>query len=331
DQARRSCTPGTRVQILNDIDRWADNLQANAPSGYWICGMAGTGKSTIAKSVCMSLKDKEHLAAAFFCSRQMEDCRDYRQIIPTIAYQLSRYSCRFAEVLQIQLEKEQDLATKECSEQLNKLVANPWKEAKRAGEFDTFTPVIVIDALDECEEIDELLKILVPAIQKQMFMGLKFFFTSRPEQHVSLHMGPSGQVDKFELHNVEEEVVKEDILKFLKAELINWSIPEKDMQIIVQKSGKLFIYASTIVRYITTSPGHKQQRLSKVINSAHHPDKQETKHLDALYAEIINTAFSSDSLEREEIMQCLTIVYTSILSGRPMSCTLISKLLGPEL
>ncbi|KAK7435418.1 hypothetical protein VKT23_019680 [Stygiomarasmius scandens] len=49
DQARNECIPGTRKQILEDIGQWATN--SNASAGYWLCGMAGTGKSTIAKSV----------------------------------------------------------------------------------------------------------------------------------------------------------------------------------------------------------------------------------------------------------------------------------------
>ena len=53
DQARKECTPGTRKQILEDINQWATSN--NTSTGYWMCGMAGTGKSTIACAICIGL------------------------------------------------------------------------------------------------------------------------------------------------------------------------------------------------------------------------------------------------------------------------------------
>src|ERR1700733_10590560 len=83
---RRACTEGTRKTILGQLEKWATDPATAAV--YWLNGLAGTGKSTIAVSLCEMLAEKEMLGASFFCSRQLPNCRDSRLIIPTSAYQL---------------------------------------------------------------------------------------------------------------------------------------------------------------------------------------------------------------------------------------------------
>ncbi|CAE6508978.1 unnamed protein product, partial [Rhizoctonia solani] len=64
DIGRRSCTENTRTKILSDSMAWADN-----PAGakiYWMNGMASTGKTTIAYSLCKLLTATRQLAASFF-------------------------------------------------------------------------------------------------------------------------------------------------------------------------------------------------------------------------------------------------------------------------
>ncbi|THU87015.1 hypothetical protein K435DRAFT_731107, partial [Dendrothele bispora CBS 962.96] len=167
-QKKTPCTDNTRVTILSDIMEWAQNDSSDAPLGYWMCGMAGTGKSTIAKSLCLMLEEKELLGASFFCSRQIAECREYHHIIPTIAYQLAHYSRTFGEMLEKILEQKPDLASKEPATQMRELLIKPWEAVIKAKKIE-YPPVVVIDALDECEDISEVLKAIVPAIQdKQM-------------------------------------------------------------------------------------------------------------------------------------------------------------------
>ncbi|KIK50732.1 hypothetical protein GYMLUDRAFT_145460, partial [Collybiopsis luxurians FD-317 M1] len=141
------CTPGTRVEILDKIMKWANT--ASEDQVYWIGGMAGTGKSTIAKSLCDSF-EMENLAGAFFCSRQLKACQDHTRIIPTIAYQLARYSRSFAEALIKELQNDQDLADKEIDKQMDLLLKKPWEKANLVYKQTATIPIIVIDALDEC-------------------------------------------------------------------------------------------------------------------------------------------------------------------------------------
>ncbi|KIK66262.1 hypothetical protein GYMLUDRAFT_111915, partial [Collybiopsis luxurians FD-317 M1] len=147
------CNPGTRVWILAEIEAWATLSNPFNPfiaSGYWISGMAGTGKSTIAMSVCQKLKAKGVHAGSFFCSRQIPECRDYRLIIPTLCCQLAKFSRAFADSLDTALFKELDLTTKRPAEQVKHLLIEPWKVVSGIFKREQCVPVFVLDALDEC-------------------------------------------------------------------------------------------------------------------------------------------------------------------------------------
>lgn len=61
------CLDDTRVDILRQIISWsAEPCQRTI---FWLSGMAGTGKSTIARTITRSLAGQKRLAANFFFSR----------------------------------------------------------------------------------------------------------------------------------------------------------------------------------------------------------------------------------------------------------------------
>ncbi|THU91294.1 WD40 repeat-like protein [Dendrothele bispora CBS 962.96] len=330
------CTDGTRVTILNEIMDWVqDSDSPNASLGYWMCGMAGTGKSTIAKSLCLMLEEQQLLAGSFFCSRQIPECRDYHHVIPTIAYQLAYYSCTFGETLEKVLEEDQSIALKEPSDQVKKLLIQPWEAVKKTGRFGGHVPVIVIDALDECENVSEVLKAIVPAIQNKQMPGLKFFFTSRPGKNVSSHLEidsqvvNSGKVKNFYLHDVEKNLVQEDIRKFLKNKLQD--VTDEQIQILVNSSGKLFIYAATTVKYIKGAEEWQKRRLHEVLHSAQGPNPLHIKPMDVLYSKIFEGAISVSERTAEERKESLKVAHTVVSTATPVTCDTISQLLGYDI
>ncbi|KAJ3886068.1 hypothetical protein GG344DRAFT_58148 [Lentinula edodes] len=50
--SRQACIQGTRVPLMEQIIKWAEDTSDTCPPIFWLCGMAGTGKSTIAYSIC---------------------------------------------------------------------------------------------------------------------------------------------------------------------------------------------------------------------------------------------------------------------------------------
>ncbi|KAF5343651.1 hypothetical protein D9758_014679 [Tetrapyrgos nigripes] len=303
------CIEGTREEILDNIMNWAENGSLPTMAGYWMCGMAGTGKSTIAQTVCLQLKRKELLAGAFFCSRQIEECHDYHKVIPTIAYQLACLDAEYGRVLCDVLSEDQHLASKEPEHQVIKLLINPWKRVVMGRNSTFLAPVVVIDALDECRSISLVLKLVVPAIKQQEIWGLKFFLTSCPEQHITKHfnVGEIQQerlsIQRFYLHNVEKSIVRKDISLFLENGLLELEISKDKLDILVERSGALFIFAATLVKYLTGGGLHASSRLEKVLDIKGSPAKIQTQMLDELYTQILSESRRKIKASRPYIPQ----------------------------
>ncbi|KAF5367682.1 hypothetical protein D9758_009914 [Tetrapyrgos nigripes] len=309
---RNVCIEGTRTEILQSIISWAQDTSPDALVGYWMCGMAGTGKSTIAKSI--------------------QECKEYHNVIPTLGYQMARYSRNYAEGIQKALNTDPDIAIKDPDIQVKEVLTKPWE-----GASSPYSPVVVIDALDECENISLLLKHLIPAIRNLQIPGLKFFLTSRPEQHIKEYFDfdmmqqEKQTLQHFYLHNVQKSVVRDDISIFLQKGLSGMSVSKDNVNRLVESSGVLFIYAATIVKYLTGGRQRAQSRLKKVLDLKRTPDKHQTESLDDLYSQILNEALSLSKLSSGEQQQSLKVLHTSIITGRAVSCQILSELLELDL
>lgn len=110
DVKQGPCTSGTRGQELAELRGWVrDGLTGDV---YWMNGVAGTGKPTIAYGLCDDPEKTERLAATFFCSRPIPECRKVKLILPVIADQLARCSRPFRYALSQVLEAEPILYTR---------------------------------------------------------------------------------------------------------------------------------------------------------------------------------------------------------------------------
>ncbi|KAH6892830.1 hypothetical protein BKA70DRAFT_837714 [Coprinopsis sp. MPI-PUGE-AT-0042] len=80
DLLRGCCTPGTRITIPQAILRCATDTSPGGERVFWLSGQAGSGKSTIAYTICQQLdflvgdaNTKTILGGSFFCSRLFHD------------------------------------------------------------------------------------------------------------------------------------------------------------------------------------------------------------------------------------------------------------------
>ena len=114
------CTQGTRTEILDTIYRWyaGESLEIGevvSTEGnrqgriFWLDGLAGTGKSTIAQTVADHFDKAHALGASFFCSRDDADCSNIGLVFPTIAYQLSLFNASFQKHLSKAMDNDPDV------------------------------------------------------------------------------------------------------------------------------------------------------------------------------------------------------------------------------
>lgn len=82
DRDEIQCLQGTRTELLRQIKEWATSLSQK--SIFWLKGMAGTGKSTISRTVAWSLKGTNHLSTSFFFKRGEGDRGNAKKFFPTL-------------------------------------------------------------------------------------------------------------------------------------------------------------------------------------------------------------------------------------------------------
>ncbi|KAF8679914.1 WD domain, G-beta repeat [Rhizoctonia solani] len=324
DVNRRACTPNTRSKILLDLNQWS--VDRTKPNVFWMNGMAGTGKTTIAYTFAQSLRTRGTLGASFFCTRTSDECRDVGRIIPTIAHQLALYSPSFRSALLQVLEQEPNIKSQSIDSQCERLIKEPLSKAKSGM---TKVLVVVIDALDECSNANGVRTILDVLFRITPGLPLKFFVTSRPEPDIRHRI--EAQSDRNRsicvLHEIEKSLVEADVELYLRDELRN-GVSEHDLIKLAKLSGNLFIYAATAIRYIRRRGTMvDQDRLEAILNSS---TKLANRHadIDNLYATVLDAAVYDANLDQEEQEQTLTIVWTAICAREPIDVYTLGALTG---
>ncbi|CAE6381437.1 unnamed protein product [Rhizoctonia solani] len=325
--ARRACTKETRVEVLSALNKWS--LDPDAPKIYWLNGMAGTGKTTIAYTFAETLKARKALGASFFCTRTSGECRDVAQVIPTIAYQLADYSPSFRSVLVNALEKDRNITSCTMSTQCNRLILEPLLAVKGAIPEGL---MVVIDALDECTNPSGAGLILDMLFRAAPNLPIKFFVTSRPEPDIQYRM--QSQSDQRRsicvLHEIEESLVQADIELYLREELTGNAVSEAQLKRLAELSGSLFIYAATAIRYIRQMDTTvNQERLKAILDSSPMAWRRH-KEIDSLYTTILAAALEGPNLEEYERERMQLLLWTAVCAREPVSLETLASLAGVE-
>ena len=327
---RKGCLKGTRGTVLNAIEIWARDFDRS--SVYWLNGLAGTGKSTIAKTIAERLFADGQLGASFFCSRDFEDRRNLQLIFPTLATQLARKHAEFRSVLTPLIQSDPEIAYESLYDQMKKLIVQPLNESG-------ISTVIVIDALDECEDeepasaILSVLGRLVSEIPK-----VKFFLTGRPESRISegFRLPLLAEItDVFVLHEVEPDQVDGDIRLFFRNSFLelsgrrrgldNWPTGEQ-LDRLCRRAAGLFVYAAATVKFIDNNKRNPRGQLDLLLR-LRKIGAREGKTLDSLYTSILQEAFGDDLQDDPKTRSALGAV---VLAANPLSPSTIATLLGSD-
>src|SRR5947209_5343300 len=91
DGDHTTCHPATRVDLLRQIQNWAQ--EPHSKSIFWLSGMAGMGKSTISRTFAKWLTGQGRLrgvdlGASFFFKRGEGDRGSASRFFPTITREL---------------------------------------------------------------------------------------------------------------------------------------------------------------------------------------------------------------------------------------------------
>ena len=207
--------------------------------------------------------------------------------------------------------------------------------------------VIVIDALDECEDEEPASAILSVLGQFVAEVPtIKFFITGRPESRIQEGFRLpllAEATDVFVLHEVEPSQVTNDVRLFFRysfAELKrhrrgldDWPT-EEQVDILCERAGGLFVHATATVRFIgerNNSPKKQLDRLLQSQGSSVFEGRTRLKTnatLDSLYTSILQEAFGADRPENDPRVR--SVLGAVVLAANPLSPSAIATILGFE-
>ncbi|UPK93849.1 hypothetical protein LCI18_004784 [Fusarium solani-melongenae] len=301
-----TCLESTRVNVLHEIHEWAED--PDSPKMFWLNGMAGTGKSTIARTVVQRLAEAGTLGGSFFFKKGETDRGSPSKLFTTLAASLSRWQPPVSRHIEHAINRNPQIFDQMPHQQFSKLILEPLYDAI----LRTPKPiVIVIDALDECQHhsVTSIITDIFPRARSLPHPGLKFFLTSRPELPILAGFPSLGRKSSYQdmiLHNVSCDVIKKDLETYLSTTVErirdryndglsrfpqNWPGPEA-IKRLVSMAIPLFIVASTVCRFLDDRRlGNPKREMDKILAVQ---DRAHASMLDQMYLAVLNQQFGDD-------------------------------------
>ena len=277
------------------------------------------------------------LGASFFCSRDFEDRSDLKLIFPTLAVQLARNYPEFRSVFVPLVQSDPGIANEPPYGQMNKLIVGPLAKCD-------IPTVIVIDALDECNDDEPASTIL--SVLGQLVMKIpkaKFLVTGRPEPRIQEGFRLlllAKATDVFVLHEVKPSQVNSDVRLFFRHKLSelkgrrrvlgDWPT-EGQLDLLCERAAGFFVYAIATIRFVDQKNKNPRKQLDRLLQSLESNFQGKTKlranlTLDSLYLSILEEAFGDDDPEDDSNVR--SVLGAVVLAKNPLSPSTIATLLG---
>ncbi|KAL5598562.1 uncharacterized protein BROUX77_006396 [Berkeleyomyces rouxiae] len=346
EQHNATCLPNTRVDLLQEIKEWASDPSSKAL--FWLNGMAGTGKSTISRTICGQFSESHQLGASFFFKRGEVDRGGLSRFVTTLAAQLADRQPDVTEHIKTALVGNPHISEKATREQFDKLIKEPLMKTCATSQR-TCPLVFVVDALDECDR-DEDIKLVIDLFSDTNDMALsklklKCLMTSRPDLPIRLGFNAvKGKFQDLILHEMPPSIIERDIATFLRHELdrikteYNTSVPavrrlpsdwpgNANIQALVKMAIPLFIFASTTCRFLDDRRcGDPDMQLKEILDFQ---TESQASQLDATYLPILNKLTKDLPARRQKdvIAKFQAIVGSIVILASPLSKAALAKLL----
>lgn len=343
DEHNARCLKDTRVDVLRSIYDWIENPKSKTV--YWLNGMAGTGKSTISRTVAMAQHKKGDLGASFFFKRGETDRGNAAKFVTTLARQLALSVPAVASFIKKALDADAAIVDKSMREQFKQLIQEPLLQASAEPSCAPSAVIVVVDALDECDR-DRDIWMLIDLFSKAILphSRLRVFLTSRPDLPIRLGFSRiQGSYETLILHEMAVQIVAGDIHLFLINEFaqirtdfnrtvgelqklsLNW--PGEDViQTLTQMAVPLFIFAATVCRFVNDRKESPRSRLKSILESR---NKKYGSQLDQTYGPILKSLVTGVSKhDAEEIIDKFKTIIGAIATlASPLSVEAISQIL----
>src|SRR6266436_1584376 len=268
--------------------------------------------------------------ASFFFVHHNDALSNAKLFVTSIAFRLAEIFPKFMESVSHVLKADGTLPSKSLDTQFTDLFFRPLQSLALNEPL-----VLVVDALDECDPKDAqtiLNNMITHCARTPM---LRILITSRPENHITSVFKRANNVEKVILHDIDSGVVTQDIQHYLECQLKsiherdeflsippNWPSPI-DLKALVHKSGKLFIWAATAVKFIGDTHILDPEGQLQIILKRSVTSQKPYAELDELYHMVLSKGVSNP----DRMLDFQHVLATVVLLRNPMSLQTLSKFL----
>ncbi|KAF8344031.1 uncharacterized protein EI90DRAFT_39860 [Cantharellus anzutake] len=302
-----------------------------------LTAVAGAGKTSIALTIaerCASEGDVALLLQFFFKAGERSR-PDF--LFSGMARALADHDSVYRTFITSALRKDPSLSTASFTTQFKKLVA---PSLLRKPPPSNHPMVIIIDALDECdkEAFESLAEILGEEVPR-LPSSIKFFITSRQFDLVNRYLSPNYPIDHLTI-DLSDEANAQDCARFIRFQLQKLKMLHRDLQRNLQDEDKmvqeisarangLFIWISTIFRYMKTTNQNPMRTLKSLLDTgAKQREVPAEKIMEDLYTSILKKC----AWENEDFAHDYPIVMGAIfVAQQPLSITAWDSILLPFL
>jgi len=316
------CHPNTRLAVLTRIMKWIKWEEDLNSFIMWVYGPAGAGKSAIAQTIAEMCEQEMILLASFFFSRNDPSRNSVNSLIATLAYQITLNLPDVREAILSAVEHDPLVFSKSFAVQVETLIVAPLQPLAEAGYFNDSSSrrLVIIDGLDECSDPkvqQNILQVLANAWQQHR-LPLVFLIASRPEQHISLAFNtglllsitsrlaldeshlPDNDIKLFLTDKFQEIKSTHRLRAYIPSQ---WPLPDVLKQLVRKSSGQ-FIYASTVIRYVSSIRHKPMDRLDVILGLRPPQRDLPFAELDALYTHIL-----AGVEDTERVLEILGVIF----------------------
>ncbi|GJE92344.1 AAA-16 domain-containing protein [Phanerochaete sordida] len=327
DALKSGFMDGTRTDLVEDLRSWSEGrFPPDDPKQiFLLTGYAGTGKSAVAHRLCRHLAGGEFtlesctslLGASFFFVRGTGNTASALFLVPTVARQLAEChpalrACVVAAARTYTPQGHLQQVRYAFEGLLKSFAADMHFERPNTRIF------LVLDGLDECTEqnlLSEALEHLFSLVRDLPWLYI--FAASRPEPNI-IHTFASPEaaalVHRHELADPSES--SGDVALYLRDTIPRIpgyaALVERTPSLLsrlIERAAGLFIFARITVNFLDTQRDNAEEALEAVASW----QGQSLSSLDALYLQIMRSAFPPDQLrvlprQHARLLSLLTIV-----------------------
>ncbi|KAI9432252.1 WD40 repeat-like protein [Lactarius indigo] len=323
------CMPGTRVDLIETLTSFAVSEDASRRL-FFLSGIAGCGKSSVATSVANSLHLRGRLTGSFFFKR-VKELSDPANFLHTMAYLIASRHEPYRKALMNVLKTVTWLENQTPLGQFNALFLRPLNVIRNTSSTTAYhSPsnqaivAIVVDALNECDDALSVSTYLAKIVG--LAPWLRVIVTSRPldNDHVKQDLRRAQFTTHLDLFTID---AGEDILKFTQSSFaplgplhqLHSQVTEAEIEALAKKSVGVFIWIKIALLYIASlaRDAAKVNELKSIVSSSAATSPE--KGVDELYLRVLRNVAGNSLDSQDAVKRFVGSIYATS-RYRPLQC-----------